>query len=95
MAVPKVLRKYTEISLIKRILIGLVIGVILALLIPASSEGALAVVGSIIALCGTIFVNALKAVAPILVFFLVISALQNAKTAGGMKTVIMIPYCTI
>ena len=90
MAMPKVFRKYTEVSLIKRILVGLVIGVILALLIPASSEGALAVAGSIIALCGTIFVNALKAVAPILVFFLVISALENAKAAKGMKTVILL-----
>ena len=90
MATFKVVRKYTEISLIKRILVGLVIGAILALLIPAGSEGILAVIGSIISLFGSIFVNALKAVAPILVFFLVISALQNAKAAGGMKVVILL-----
>ncbi len=90
MAVPRVLRKYTEVSLIKRILVGLVVGAILALLIPASSEGALAAAGSIIGLLGTIFVNALKAVAPVLVFFLVISALENAKAANGMKVVILL-----
>ncbi len=90
MAMPKVFRKYTEISLIKRILIGLVIGVILALVIPSSAEGALKTISDIISLLGTIFVNALKAVAPILVFFLVISALQNAKTAGTMKLVIVL-----
>ncbi len=90
MATPKVLRKYTEISLIKRILVGLAVGVVLALLIPAGSEGGLAVAGSVVALLGSIFVNALKAVAPILVFFLVISALENAKAAKGMKTVIVL-----
>lgn len=90
MAMPGVFRKYTEISLIKRILIGLVIGVILALLIPGDSEGALGVASAIISLLGTIFVNALKATAPILVFFLVISALQNAKAAKGMKFVILL-----
>ncbi|MFR0869767.1 MAG: hypothetical protein ACLSGS_12520 [Adlercreutzia sp.] len=34
MAVPAVFRKYNEISLIKRILVGLAIGIVLALLIP-------------------------------------------------------------
>ena len=44
----------------------------------------------VIDLLGTLFVAALKAVAPILVFFLVTSALANAKTAGSMKTVIVL-----
>ena len=44
----------------------------------------------IIDLLGTLFVSALKAVAPVLVFFLVLSALANAKTAGSMKTVILL-----
>ena len=34
LAVPAVFRKYNEISLIKRILVGLAIGIVLALLIP-------------------------------------------------------------
>ncbi|MEC4183742.1 serine/threonine transporter SstT [Adlercreutzia sp. R21] len=81
MAVPGILKKYNEVSLIKRILVGLVIGVVLALVIPGND---------VITLLGTLFVGALKAVAPILVFFLVISALCNAQGAGTMKTVVIL-----
>ncbi len=84
------MHKYNEISLIKRIIVGLVIGVILALLIPAGAEGFAGGVAEFLTLLGNLFVNALKAVAPILVFFLVISALANAKAAGSMKTVIIL-----
>lgn len=90
MAMPMVFRKYTETSLILRIVIGLLVGAVLALLIPASTEGILGLIGSIVALCGTVFVNALKGVAPMLVLFLVISALQNAKASSSMKTVIIL-----
>lgn len=90
MAMPKVFRKYTEVSLILRIVIGVIIGAILALCIPTGQEGALGVISSVIAILGTLFVNALKAVAPILVFFLVISALQSAKTGKGMKTIVIL-----
>ena len=86
-------RKYTEISLIKRIIVGLAIGVVLALLIPASAaqgNEALMTVSNFVALLGSLFVSALKAVAPILVFFLVISALANAHAAGSMKTVVVL-----
>ena len=74
-------RKWNDISLIKRILIGLVIGIILALICPGIEW---------IDLLGTIFVNALKAVAPVLVFFLVIGALSNAKGAKGMGTIVLL-----
>lgn len=90
MAMPKVFRKYTEVSLIVRIVIGVIIGAILALTIPSGQEGVLGVIGNVISLLGTLFVNALKAVAPILVFFLVISALQSAKTGKGMKTIVVL-----
>lgn len=69
-------------SLIKRILIGLVIGTLLGVFAPKD--------WSIITLLGTLFVNALKGVAPILVFFLIISALANAKAPGSMKTIIVL-----
>lgn len=81
MAVPGILKKYNEVSLIKRILVGLIIGVVLALVIPGNE---------VITLLGSLFVGALKAVAPILVFFLVISALCNAKTAGNMGMVVIL-----
>ena len=44
----------------------------------------------IISLLGTLFVSALKGVAPVLVFFLVISALANARAAGSMKTIVIL-----
>ena len=85
MAVPAVFRKYNEISLIKRILVGLAVGIVLALLIPNVQPWT-----DIITLMGSLFVGALKAVAPVLVFFLVISALCNAQGAGTMKTVVVL-----
>ena len=80
------MEKWNSISLVLRIAIGLVIGAILGLLLP--SDGSVA--PAIITLLGTLFVNALKAVAPILVFFLISSALCNAKAPGSMKTIIIL-----
>ena len=76
--------KWANSSLILRILAGLIIGVILAF-IPGLTGG-----NSFIELLGSVFVSALKGVAPILVFFLVMSALANAKTSGGMKNIIIL-----
>ena len=64
-------QKWNSISLVKRILVGLVIGAILGFCVPAGNE--------VIALLGDLFVGALKAVAPVLVFFLVISALRMQR----------------
>ena len=76
-----IIQKWNSISLVKRIVCGLIIGAILGLLIPHVK---------VIGILGTLFVGALKAVAPILVFFLVISSLCNAgKSHGGViKTVV-------
>lgn len=82
--------RWCDFSLIKRIVVGLVIGVVLAVLIPADAPEWALGIGEVIALLGTLFVSALRAVAPILVFFLVISALTTAKTAGSMKTVVVL-----
>jgi serine/threonine transporter len=65
-----IVRKYNSISLIIRIIIGLVIGAILGVLFKN-----LPVIG----LLGSVFVGALKAVAPVLVFVLVISALAQGN----------------
>ena len=78
-------QKWMDSSLILRILIFLAIGAVLGLTISPDCA-----VGPVVALLGTIFVGALKAVAPILVFFLVMSALANAKSAGNMKTVVVL-----
>ncbi|CAM3537946.1 serine/threonine transporter SstT [Klebsiella variicola] len=63
-------------SLVKQILIGLVLGVLLALL---SKPAAIAV-----GLLGTLFVGALKAVAPVLVLMLVMASISNHQ--HGQKT---------
>lgn len=67
--------KWNDISLVKRIIVGLVLGAGLGLAVPTAAP---------IALLGSLFVGALKAVAPILVFFLVMSALCQHKE--GKKT---------
>ena len=74
---------YTKTPLILRIAIGLVIGVLLGLFVPSAA---------FIAIFGDIFVGALKAIAPILVFVLVIASLASAgKGIGGrFKTVILL-----
>lgn len=72
----KILKKYTETNLIIRILIGLVIGAVLGIFLPQWKA---------VGLLGDIFVGALKAVAPVLVFVLVISSLANAGNGIGKK----------
>ena len=78
--------KWNNIPLIPRIVVGLIIGAILGLLVP--SDGSF--VPAFVTLLGSLFVGALKAIAPVLVFFLVISALANAKGAGNMRTIIIL-----
>ena len=68
-----ILRKWTEISLVLRIFIGLVIGATLALVVPQ---------WTVISMLGQIFVSALKAIAPVLVAVLVTASI--AKAGGGL-----------
>lgn len=72
---------YVKSPLILRIAVGLVIGTILGLFLPQVA---------FISLLGEIFVGALKAIAPLLVFILVIASLASAgKGIGGrFRTVI-------
>lgn len=83
----KIVKKYNETSLVLRIVIGLVIGIALALLVPKASW---------ISLFGTVFVGALKAIAPILVFVLVSSALaqSNQKLGSQFVTIIVLYLCS-
>ena len=79
----KILKMYTDTNLVIRIIIGLAIGAILGIFLPQ-----LPVIG----LLGDVFVGALRAVAPVLVFVLVISSLANAGGGIGkrFRTVIML-----
>lgn len=63
-------------SLVKQIIVGIIAGVALAVLAPAAAISA--------GLLGKIFVSALKAVAPILVFVIVMSSI--AKQRQGAQT---------
>lgn len=64
------IRKYTGISLIARIVAGLLAGTLLGVLVPGAE---------FVAIFGWLFVGALKGIAPVLVFFLIVSAIVNAN----------------
>lgn len=86
-ALKNIVNGWNSISLIKRIVVGLIVGAVLGVLGQSVEVFAS---NAIIEMLGTLFVAALKGVAPILVFFLVISALTNAKGTGAMKTVVVL-----
>ncbi len=77
------IRKWNSISLVLRIIIGLIIGAILGALIPKFT---------VISILGNLFVGALKALAPLLVFVIVMNALTHHQKGGGtnMGTVIVL-----
>ncbi len=70
-----IIQKWNSISLVKRIICGLIIGIILGLTVPQASA---------ISILGDLFVGALRGVAPILVFFLIMSSLCHM--GEGQKT---------
>lgn len=67
---------WRNINLVLRIFCGLVIGVLLALVMPNST---------VVSIFGKIFVGLLKGIAPVLVFVLIISALANATGNIGSR----------
>ena len=76
------LTKWNSISLVKRIIVGLILGIILGLVVPQFT---------VIGLLGDLFVGGLKAVAPLLVFFLVMASLANAGGgASNMGFIVML-----
>ena len=79
----RIMKTWNCISLVKKIILGLIVGIVLGVLIPEVT---------VITILGEFFVGALKAAAPLLVLFLVMSALskheQGKKT--NMNTVILL-----
>ena len=75
---------WIKISLIKRIIMGLIVGIILVLIAPEKASG--------ITILGDLFVGALKAIAPILVFVLVMAAVLQHKKGqkSNMKLIIFL-----
>lgn len=78
------IKKWNEVSLVKRILVGMILGIILALTIPDLAKP--------IVILGSLFVGALKAIAPVLVFFLVMSAISQHQSGQqtNMKSIIVL-----
>ena len=78
----KVGKKYMETALIKLIAVGLVIGIIIALAAPGMVP--------LVAIFGDLFVRALKGVAPVLVFVLVMNAMaqKNADASASMRPIV-------
>jgi serine/threonine transporter len=76
------LKKWNQISLVKQISIGLLIGIVLAVAIPEVAKP--------VVILGSLFVGALKAIAPVLVLFLVMSAIAQHKSGKqtNMKSII-------
>lgn len=79
----KIIRAWNKASLIKRILIGMLLGASLGLLFPNLSG---------LGILGDLFVGGLKAIAPVLVFTLVANALSQHQKGQdtNMKTVIFL-----
>lgn len=79
----RIIRAWNKASLIKRILIGMLIGASLGLLFPSLSG---------LGILGDLFVGGLKAIAPVLVFTLVANALSQHQKGQdtNMKTVIFL-----
>lgn len=79
----KIAAAWNSVSLILKIVIGMVIGAILGIALPQLTG---------LSILGTLFVGALKAIAPVLVFVLVISALTQARSGIGkqFRTVVIL-----
>lgn len=79
-----ILKKWGQLGLVKQIIVGLIIGIILAVTIPGAAKP--------VVILGSLFVGALKAIAPVLVLFLVMSAIAQHKSGHqtNMKSIIFL-----
>lgn len=75
-------KKYQEMALLKLIILGLIIGIFIAVAVPTAVPA--------VAILGDLFVKALKGIAPILVFILVMNAMaqKNAEASASMKPIV-------
>lgn len=83
MKLENLVKKYNDTSVVIKIVVGIILGTIIACVCPEASW---------IRVFGDLFVGALKAIAPMLVFILVISSLANGtkKHDGRFRTVIFL-----
>jgi len=80
----KLMNSWNKMTLVQRIIVGLIVGIILAVTIPEKAK--------FVVIFGSLFVGALKAIAPILVFFLVMGAISQHRTGHqtNMKSIIVL-----
>lgn len=80
----RITEPFLKASLVKQILVALVIGITFGLIFPTAATSC--------AILGEIFVTGLKAVAPLLVFVLVVSAIANhdVNTPVNMKPILFL-----
>ena len=69
--------KWTEIALVKRILVGLILGAILGIAVPQATG---------IAILGDVFVSALKAIAPLPVYVWTDRSTTPSRVPTGRST---------
>lgn len=83
-AIMNLLARISKVNLVLQIAVGIVFGVAIGLLWPSG--------GKEVSILGSIFVNALKAIAPVLVFFLVMSSIANQgeRTKTHIKPILML-----
>ncbi len=81
----KVYKKYNSINLVVRIITGIILGVFLALFAPELKP---------VKMLGELFIGALKGIAPILVFTLIISSLIQGelKRDGRFKVIVFLYF---
>ena len=79
-------------NLVKRIAVGLVLGILVALVNESVKNSSGIDLAASFGVLGQIFVKALRAVAPILIFFLVMAALANKKVGSksNMKEIVVL-----
>lgn len=80
----KLLKMWNRISLVKQIAIGLILGVILAVSVPETAKS--------LTILGSLFVGALKGIAPVLVLILVMASIAQHKKGQqtNMKSIVFL-----
>jgi len=80
----KLFKMWNRLSIVKQIFIGLVLGIILALAVPEAAKS--------LTIFGSLFVGALKAIAPVLVLFLVMASIAQHKKGQqtNMKSIVFL-----
>lgn len=84
------MRGINRIPFILQIVLGMCLGIVLALIVPGDKV--------VVPVCGVLFVSALKAIAPLLVFVLVAAAIARQEAGGSatkMKPILLLYFASM